>query len=129
MLNKTVTKYLRRATESSYFWGIAGFYIHSKENRLIVSNSVWRKLSATFRCFAHTSYSVCLLVRIVQLSYLNTEQADGQPELLLEFTYLVYLIPPFSCQFFCFGREETFAAFVNQYLAYYRKTEGSYVVK
>ena len=124
MISQVVSKYLRIAAESSHFWGIARFYFRSDENRLFVPNSSWRKFFTYFNFCSYICYSTFLLVRLLQIRYLNDHEKDEQSELFLEYFGLLFLIPPSCCHMCFFRREKAFATFVNQFLMYYRNIEG-----
>ena len=124
MISQIVVIFLKQTAKNGKFWGSAGFYFSPGENRLVSSKSHWRKFFAYFNFFAHASYSAFQVARLLQARHSSGPEIDAQYELLLEFMGLCFLIPPFCCQLCFFGREETFATFVNQYLAYYRSTEG-----
>ena len=124
MISQIVRKYLRKTADNCYFWGSARFYFSPEENRLNVSKSFWRKFSAYFNFWAQASYVAFLLVRLLQTKYFSKDEPDEQSELLLEIFALGLMVPPFCCQLCYIRREEAFATFINQYLTYYRETEG-----
>ena len=124
MISQIVLKSLRKTAENGYFWGTARFYVCPEENRLLLSKSLWRQFFVIFSFLAHTSFSAFQLARLLHTWNSNTGNIDAQYEIFLEYICLVYLIPPLCCQLYFLGREETFATFVNQFLTYYRSTEG-----
>ena len=124
MISQLVIKYLRKVTKNGYFWGSASFYFYPEQSHLHLSTAFWRRVLPMFNFSVHTSYATLLLVKLLHAKYLSTDETDDGSKLLLEMVGLILLIPPFCCQLCFFRREETFATFVNQYLTYYRNTEG-----
>ena len=123
MISQIATKYLRKTAENCYFWASATFYLSPEENRLIVSQSIWRKFFSAFNFSFHISYALFLLVRLLHITYFSRGEVEEHSEFFLEAFGLACMVP-FCCHLYFFWREETFANFVNQYLTYCRNIEG-----
>ena len=124
MISQIASKYLRITARNVHFWGSARFDFDTEENRVIVPKSAWRKSLGIFNCILHTSYAVFVVMRLLQYRLLVKNGMDKETKVFLEFACLVHLVPPLCTFPYFIGREEAFAAFVNQYLSFYEKIDG-----
>ena len=63
-----------------------------------------------------------IVLRLLQYMYLNNLRQESM--VFLEFAAICFLVTPFISQLSFFLREDTVTTFVNQYLPYYKDTEG-----
>ena len=124
MIYQIASKYLRITAKNVHFWGSARCDFNTKENRVTLSQSAWRKFLGTFNFVLHTSYAIFVVMRLLQYRFWRENGLDKESKVFLEFACLVHLIPPLHTFLYFFGREKAFTAFVNQYLSFYEKIEG-----
>ena len=122
MISQVVRKHLKSRTGEVYFWGCARFKYCTDENRLTVPISFSRKCFAAFNFTLHLSYAMFIVLRLLQYMYLNNLRQESM--VFLEFAAICFLVTPFISQLSFFLREDTVTTFVNQYLPYYKDTEG-----
>ena len=121
MITQKVLNILKGTVENEDFWRSARFsYGGSTDHFIKVENSRWRKFLSAFDFCFHVAYATFMLVRYIQYTYLNSYGvADDKLKMIIEYFFVVTLVPNLCRHSLFFLREEAVASFFSQFISYY----------